>query len=184
MSYCLTCMGRGLIQNDMYHPAVVCIHCKGSGKETTMSIEDAEIVKCGSKVTRTLNKNYYTNLIEGLEKNCVKGKETVTFSQRDWDGTKEVIKQVETKIQEMSMLTHVTGASGLCRATACQWEVLGNQRIKAEKDAKKLDMLYPLVEHVLGIIDSLVENKVLAANEWWTTKAGEIRSKIDDMKRL
>jgi len=33
MSYCLTCMGRGLIQNDMYHPAVVCIHCKGSGVE-------------------------------------------------------------------------------------------------------------------------------------------------------
>lgn len=148
------------------------------------NIDDAEIVQCGSKVPEKYQPNRYTNLIEGLEKNCTKGKETITFTQAEWDGTKEIIKQVEAKIQEMSRLTHVTGASGLCRATACQWEVLGTQRIKAEKDAKKLDVLYPLVEHVLGIIDNLIENKVLAANEWWTVKAGEIRSKLQDMKRL
>jgi len=146
--------------------------------------EEAEVVQCGSKVPQKYNQNYYTNLIEGLEKNCVKGKETVTFSQAEWDGTKEVIKQVEAKIQEMSMLTHVSNAHGLCKATSCQWDVLGKMREKAAKDAKKLDMLFPLVEHVLGIIDSLVENKVLAANEWWTIKSGEIRSKVDDMKRV
>jgi hypothetical protein len=149
------------------------------------NIEDAEVVQCGSKVpSQYRQSNQYTNLIEGLEKNCVKGKETITFSQAEWDGTKEVIKQVETKIQEMSMLTHVSGAHGLCRATACQWSVLEKMREKASKDAQKLDQLFPLVEHVLGIIDSLVENKVLAANEWWRVKSGEIRSKIDDMKRI
>ena len=147
------------------------------------NIEDAEVVQCGSKAVKKYEPNYYTNLLEGLTKNCVRGKETITFSQAEWDGTQAVIKQVEAKMQEMSMLTHVTGAHGLCRATACQWEVLGKMREKAEKDAKKIDVLYPLVEHVLGIVDNLVENKVLAANEWWTTKAGEIRSKIDDMKR-
>jgi hypothetical protein len=149
-----------------------------------MSIEDAEVVRCGSKAISKIDKNYYTGLIDGLTKNCTKGKETITFSQVDWDKTQEVIKQVETKIEEMSMLTHVSGAHGLCRATACQWDALGVMREKANKDAKKLDLLYPLVEHVLGIIDNLVENKVLAANEWWTTKAGEIRSKIDDLKRM
>jgi len=182
---CITCNGKGYIQNDMYHQVVLCIHCNGSGKEKIMSnIEDADVVQCGSKVPEKYIPNRYTNLIEGLEKNCVKGKETVTFSQAEWDGTKAIIKQVESKIQEMSMLTHVSGAHGLCRATACQWEVLGKMREKAAKDARKLDVLYPLVEHVLGIVDNLVENKILAANEWWTTKAGDIRSKIDDMKRM
>lgn len=147
-------------------------------------IEDAEVVQCGSKVPSEYRRpSPYTNLIEGLVKNCTKGKETITFSNADWDGTKAVIQQVEAKMQEMSMLTHVTGAHGLCRATACQWEVLSKQRLKADKDANKLDRMYLIIEHVLGIIDSLVENKVLAANEWWTTKSGEIRSKIDDMKR-
>jgi len=146
------------------------------------NIEDAEIVKCGSIAKRS-DKNYYSGLLDGLEKNCTKGKETVTFSQTDWDGTKEVIKQVEAKMAEMSMLTHVSGAHGLCRATACQWSVLDKMRSKAEKDAKKLDQLYLITDHVLTIIDNLVENKVLAMNEWWIVKAGEIRSKIDDMKR-
>lgn len=182
---CTTCNGKGYVQNDMYHPAVVCIHCKGSGKENTMSdIEDAEIVQCGSKAVKRYEPNQYTNLIEGLEKNCVKGKETVTFSQTDWDGTKAVIKQVETKMSEMSMLTHVSEAHGLCKATACQWNVLGKMRDKAVKDANKLEQLYLITDHVLTIIDNLVENKVLAASEWWTTKAGEIRAKLDDMKRL
>jgi hypothetical protein len=148
------------------------------------NIEDAEIVMCGSKVMQKFESNKYTNLLDGLTKNCVKGKETITFSQAEWDGTKAVIQQVEAKMQEMSMLTHVSGAHGLCRATACQWEVLSKMREKALKDANKLDQLFPLIEHVLTIIDNLVENKVLAANEWWTVKSGEIRSKVDDMRRI
>jgi len=181
---CLTCNGKGLIRNDMYHPEVKCIHCNGSGKEKTMSdTEDAEVVQCGSKVLQRYGTPNYTKLIEGLEKNCVKGKETITFSQVGWDETKAVIVQVETKLQEMSRLTHVSGAHGLCKATACQWAVLEKLREKSAKDAEKLDLLYPMIEHVLGIVDSLVENKILAANEWWTIKAGEIRSKLDDMRR-
>jgi len=148
-----------------------------------MSIEDAEIVKCGS-IAKRVYMSGYLGLLEGLEKNCTKGKETVTFTQVDWDGAKEIIKQVETKMQEMSKLVHVSGAHGLCRATACQWEVLEKMRDKASKDEKKLNVLYPLVEQVIGIVDSLVENKVMAASEWWTRRSGEIRSKIDDMKRL
>ena len=41
------------------------------------------------------NRDEYTNLIEGLEKNCVKGKETVTFSQTELDEQIAIIKQVE-----------------------------------------------------------------------------------------
>jgi hypothetical protein len=184
----MTCNGKGIIGSTLrssYCPTVVCSNCKGSGKEKGMSdIEDAEIVRCGPKAVKRYEPNQYTNLIEGLEKNCVKGKETVTFSQTDWDGTKAVIKQVEAKMSEMSMLTHVTGAHGLCKATACQWDVLSKMRDKAAKDANKLDQLYLITDHVLTIIDNLVENKVLAASEWWTEKAGQIRSKIDDMKRM
>jgi hypothetical protein len=183
---CRICNGRGEVQNDKYRLPKICKHCKGSGLEDDMSNndEEAEVVQCGSKVIQKYSKSYYTSLIEKLEKNCVQGKGIVTFSQVEWDETKAVIKQVESKIEEMSLLTHVTEASGLCKATACQWEVLGKMRDKAEKDAKRLDILYPLVEHVLGIIDNLVENKVLAANEWWTVKAGQIRSKVDDMRRM
>ena len=39
---CLTCNGKGSIQNDMYHPAVTCIHCKGSGIENNEDKEEKE----------------------------------------------------------------------------------------------------------------------------------------------
>lgn len=35
---CLTCDGKGIISNDMYHPSVVCVHCKGSGLEKEKDI--------------------------------------------------------------------------------------------------------------------------------------------------
>lgn len=183
--YCLTCMGRGLIQNDMYHPAVKCIHCNGSGEEKVMSeIEDAEVVKCGStKEVQKFNQNKYSGLLDVLTKNCVKGKETITFSTEDWDGTREVIKQVEARITELSALTTVTGAVGLCRATVCQWEVLVKMKTKALKDEKKVERLYKEMEYLLNLVDKLITEKVLAADEWWTATSGRIRSGLDDMKR-
>ena len=42
--YCTTCMGRGLIQDDMYHPANVCIHCKGSGIEKDIASETQKTI--------------------------------------------------------------------------------------------------------------------------------------------
>lgn len=147
------------------------------------SIEDAEIVRCGSKAVQRFKEYEYSSLLEALTKNCTKGKETITFSQQDWEGALEVVKQVEKTATEMSRLTPVTGAVGLCKATVCQWGELSNMRDKAAKDANKVERLYKEVEHLLEIVDKLIAEKVVAANDWWTRKSGTIRSEIDNMKR-
>lgn len=144
------------------------------------NIHNSRIVKCGELV-----KNYpeYSTILKGLTNNCVQGKETVTFSKEDWDNALVIIKQVEDKVTEISKLTPVTQAHGLCKATVCQLDVVGAMRDKANKDAGKVKMLYKVVDYVLGIVDNLIREEVIAANDWWVIKAGDIRSKIDDMKR-
>ena len=88
--------------------------------------EEASIVKCESMTKLEMDVHPQTNILEQLEKNCTKGIETITFLMSDWSQIKNVVRDVESKINEMSRLTPVSQAHDVCRATVCQWSALSD----------------------------------------------------------
>lgn len=87
---CITCEGKGVVQNDMYHPAFVCIHCKGSGVEKEISMIKI-IALCGRRYSgKTTAAKYivenlgYTRLrfADRLKKMLV----TLGLTEREIDG--------------------------------------------------------------------------------------------------
>ena len=143
--------------------------------------ENADIVKCGSIIQ---SGNQYSSILEKLERNCTKGIETITFSMSDWSQIKNVVRDVESKIDEMSRLTPVSQAHGVCRATVCQWGALSDKREQADRNERKISDLYKMVEASLKIVDNLVQTEVIAIQGWWVEKSGGIRSKLEDMKHI
>ena len=143
--------------------------------------ENADIVKCGSIIQ---SRNQYSSILEKLERNCTKGIETITFSMSDWSQIKNVVRDVESKIDEMSRLTPVSQAHGVCRATVCQWGALSDKREQADRNERKISDLYKMVEASLKIVDNLVQTEVIAIQGWWVEKSGGIRSKLEDMKHI
>ena len=143
--------------------------------------ENADIVKCGSIIQ---SRNQYSSILEKLERNCTKGIETITFSMSDWSQIKNVVRDVESKIDEMSRLTPVSQAHGVCRATVCQWGALSDKREKADSNERKITELYRMVEASLKIVDNLVQTEVIAIQGWWVEKSGGIRSKLEEMKHI
>ena len=152
------------------------------GGEVEMNeYENADIVKCGSIIQ---SGNQYSSILEKLEKNCTKGIETITFSMSDWSQIKNVVRDVESKIDEMSQLTPVSQAHGVCRATVCQWSALSDKREQADSNERKINELYKMVEHSLRMVDNLVKTEVIAIEGWWIKDSGVIRAKLEEMKHI
>ena len=147
-------------------------------------VEEADIVKCGSMVRSEGSIHRYSNILKKLEKNCTTGVETITFSMNDWMQVKNIIREVEDKVEEISHLTPVTQAHGVCRATVCQWGALSDKREKADGNERKIIELYKMVESSLKIVDNLVQTEVIAIQGWWVKESGVIRSKLEDMKNI
>lgn len=102
----------------------------------------------------------------------------------DWKQVKDIVKEVECKVEEMSHLTPVTQAYGLCRATVCQWTALSEKRERADRNETKIVELYKMVEASLKIVDNLVQTEVIAIQGWWVEKSGSIRAKLEEMKHI
>ena len=159
-----------------------------SNEEGVMSdkeeVEEADIVQCGSMTKLEMSIHPHTSILEQLEKNCTRGVETITFSMSDWLQVINIIKEVENKVEEMSHLTPVTQAHGLCRATVCQWVALSDKRQRADRNETKIVELYKMVEASLKIVDNLVQTEVIAIQGWWVEKSGSIRAKLEEMKHI
>ena len=57
---CIACDGKGIVQNDMYHPTYICIHCKGSGIEKEIVMGGQEFSEKGKPVDMVNHPKHYT----------------------------------------------------------------------------------------------------------------------------
>ena len=141
-------------------------------------MDRSELIKCGTKGDKT-----FENVMEILNANKTEGQETITFVKADWELVKPYMEELQTKLHELSQLTHVKGAHGLCKVTTCQWEELSTMRERYKVNEKKIETLHKLLDGALSFVDRLVQEKLLAADGWWMRKLTEARREVEDIKR-
>ena len=141
-------------------------------------MDNNEIVKCGT----TGGKNF-DNIMEILNANKTEGKETITFAKDDWGLVKPYFEEIEVKFEAFSQMTHVKGAHGLCKVTVCQWEELSNMRERYAVNVRKIETLHKLLDGALSFVDRLVQEKLIAAEGWWSRKLTEARREVEDIRR-
>jgi len=144
-------------------------------------MNEDELVKCGTTESESINTD---EVFAVLMKNCVVGKETVTFAKDEWDKLQPAMNQLQRQVYEMSLLTPVKSAHGLCKVAACQWSALSELREQAIKDHEKLPKLFRIVETTLTLVDRLVAEKLIAAEGWWIRESADTRRYIEDLKRM
>lgn len=142
------------------------------------AIGDAqELIRCGTVKGAPLDE-----AVDYMMKNKVMGKETITFLTTDWERTSGSLNELITRLHEMSQLTPVKGAHGLCKVTTCQWSELSVLRDKANKDAEKLRRMYTITDDLVQVISQLIAEKLVAAEGWWHRKFAKINCEIEDLK--
>ena len=104
---CITCDGKGIVQNDMYHPSVVCIHCKGSGmekiiphKENEDNINHPKHYTFGTIEVIDVIEDWQLGFHEG---NCVKYIARAKHKGRELEDLKKAQWYLDRKIQDLEL---------------------------------------------------------------------------------